>query len=263
MENWRVYSEEERYFSEFEEYVSLIGESKTPLNESAMAKILSFFENGIVKAVQSTAKIAARIIRKIGSIVDKIKANKALYTSLKLLLALAAFSVVMSPENAFAAVEWDGAVLGPNAAETNELYTNAIRGGLEIMASAFDDVARADIDHDAKGKFHQILNLISKINQEEVVELTKAEKIYLTFADSILDLCRFTDKELAASGESTGVTKELIHIGEKIKDFTVKDFQKIGTDYNMKYSGELAGQTKGDMVSYIGKDFAKAASEIM
>lgn len=265
-ERWQAYLGEQTLEEQFNRELNKLLKELQVLREAAEPgmlgkigqKIGQFIKSSLDKisaAIKKGPKLAVSLVTKLvaaaGTFLKDPK-NRA-----KIISAIKAVGVMALLAAAFYSPEAHAKIVDP---ETGKLlggadtYTNAIRGALAIVADGLETITKTDIDPRAMALKHNVLELISKINSPQTVEITGLEKYILKIAQTCMGILRDADKETGGNE----ALKHLLSYGKSFQDFLITKVQGAHTEY----VGKLPGEARG-IEAYNFSDLAASAGKAM
>lgn len=207
----------------------------------------------IASAIKSAPKMAISLVTKLvnaaGKFLKDPETKARLLTVIKTIGILAVVAAALySPEARAAIVDPDtGHVIGAGG---NEAAANAYVGALASISDILEKMVSTDIDIKAAALKDPVLQLISKINKPEVVQLTGIEKDILKIAKTGLRVIMDTDKHFG----TTDLTETMMDYGKKFHDFIITKIEGNTTHFK----GTLPGSGKG-----VPRDVADIAQSVL
>lgn len=236
---------EERLFFILEQ--KMIREINVLLKEGAIDKITSFIKEKVMSAIgmaKKAPKVALKLLSSLVSKASKFLNNKKVQKAIKIILIMGIIAVFFGSNEASAKVA--------ELQDSPQIYVDAIRGMLDSLTFALDGLARDNMDIDAAKLAGEARNLISKMNSEEVKELTKSQENLLAVAKKGLQVIRDQD-------DGSSLLKQIVDTGNRVASYA-EQAQEAGSRFTVKFTGKLPGRmgSGGDAINTVANSAAQA-----
>jgi hypothetical protein len=188
----------------------------------------------IKSAPQQAIKLVTSIVQSASKFIKDPENQKKIIKAIKIVGTLALIAIAVGSPAAHAAVvdpDTQQVVGGSGNAE----IANMFRGALSNISGALEYMSIRDIDPYAAKAQEQIMQLISKINSSQVIDMSENEKYLFRIAKELLKMLGQSDKT-----KGTDFLKIMSDIGSQFSDFIIQKSQTLASGgKDIEYTGTL------------------------